>query len=189
MVPVVGAALTGVLSSGVTALYLRSTMPETFAMPGEQQLAPEQRHLAAFLVAPAGGFRPVQGRAYDPGADAGLGALGFTRGWIREWKGRANEHVTASILEFAEPAGAQSYAARFGRTAALLTRPRAFTVDGVPGASGLADTVAASDGMHTVLVQLQEGTRAVLLLLVLRSPDPGPPVVDYVQRQWAALRT
>lgn len=182
--PVVGAALTGVLSSGVTAVYLRETMPETFA--GEQQFTPEQRHLAALLVAPARPFAPVDGgKAVDPTTLAGLATLGFVRSWTQTWRTPDKQSVDAFVLEFAEPAGALSYARGLGNAATLLTRPRPFAVDGVPGASGLLDTVADKDGNYASLVVMRNGSRAVLLVLATRSPAAG--ALDLAQRQWAAL--
>jgi hypothetical protein len=67
----VAVALSAVLSSGLTAAYLRSTMPETAALDGDPVVAPEVRHLAALLAPPGGGFRPTRsGVVAAPGQPA-----------------------------------------------------------------------------------------------------------------------
>ena len=187
VVPVIGAALSGVLSSGLTAAYLRSTeKPETVAVDVPRDITPEQRHLAALLIAPAAPFTGTgPGKPVDTTTLAGLSTLGFVRGWTQKWRTPDKQTVDAFVLEFAEPAGADSYARGLGNAATLLTRPRAFSVTGVPGAGGVLDTVADKDGNFASLVVMRKGVRAVLLVLATRSPAAG--ALELAQRQWAAL--
>jgi hypothetical protein len=186
-VPVVAAALTGVLSSGVTAVYLRSTEPETVAIDVPREVTPEQRHLAALLVAPAAPYTLTgPGKPVDTNVlGGGLDALGFVRGWTQSWRTPDKQTVDSFVLEFADPAGADAYARGIGNAATLLTRPRPFSVTGVPGGSGLLDTVADKDGNYAGLVVMRDGVRAVLLVLATKSPGAG--ALDLAQRQWAAL--
>lgn len=189
-VPVLAAAIAGVLSSGVTAAYLLSTRPDTVALPGDLLTAPEYRHVAALLVAPAEPFRPVSvGAPVDPEAlrAEGLASLGFRRGWTRAWRGPGGERVDSFVLEFGDPGGAAAYARGVGRAARLLERPRPFTVPGVPGSSGLADTVRDREGRYAQLVALHRGRWAALLVFATDDADPGAEVVGLAQRQWAAL--
>lgn len=188
--PLVGAALAAVLSSGLTAAYLRATMPETVAIDPDPDVADEQRHLAALLVALSAPFAAVSaGGPVDAQAlrAQGLEALGFTRGWTRTWRAPDERKVDSFVLEFADAGGARSYAQGIGRVATLLVEPRAFAVEGVPGASGLADEVADSDGHHTQVVVLARGKRAVLLVVAAASAAPDPAVVDLARRQYEAL--
>jgi hypothetical protein len=189
-VPVIGAAISAVLSSGLTAAYLRSTFPDVLAVDGELQLTPEQRHLAALLVAPGEPFVPDgAGKPVDGSVSGfeGLAALGFTRGWTRTWTAPDEQRVDAFLLEFADAAGARSYAGGLGQAGTLLARPRPFTVAGVPGGSGLADEVPDRAGHYTQLVVLTDGPRAVLVVFASRSAAPGATILDLAQRQYAAL--
>ncbi len=187
-VPVVGAALSAVLSSGVTAVWLRSREPETFAQRGSFDVAPEQRAVAALLVAPGGAY--VAASAGEPvAAVAGLTALGFTRGWSRSWRTPKDNRVDVVVLEFATERGAVDYARGIGRTARLLVKPQPFTVTGVPGSSGLTDTVRDRDGHYARVVVLYRGTRAALLVFTDDVSMPGAEVVALARRQYAALAT
>jgi hypothetical protein len=190
LAPVVGAALSAVLSSGVTAAYLRGTAPDTVAVHGDLQKTPEQRHLAALLVAPGEPFRAVDaGRPVDVQGlgSKGLDALGFQRGWMRTWRTPDKETVDSFVLQFGSSAGALAYAQGIGRAATLLVRPEPFTVAGVPASSGLADTVKDSAGHYAQVVVLHRGVTAVLLVFATKSATPGDAVVGLAQRQWAAL--
>lgn len=190
LVPVVAAALTGVLSSGVTALYLRSTMPDVLAIDPDKQITPEQRHLAALLVAPAAPFTAAgEGKPVDDATLQNADVLGFQRGWTRTWQAPGRQRVEAFVLEFGDANGALTYARGLGRAAPLLTRPEPFTVTGVPGSSGLTDTVADKDGNYTAIVVVNEGRRVALLVFATRSATPGSAIVDLARRQWMALRT
>ncbi|HVF05329.1 MAG TPA: hypothetical protein VNA20_10840 [Frankiaceae bacterium] len=190
VVPVLGALIAAVLSSGVTAAYFLSTMPDTVALPGDLLVTPEYRHVAALLVAPAEPFRPVSaGAPVDRkalGAER-LAALGFRRGWMRTWRAPGAERVDSFVLEFGDEPGAAAYARGIGRAARLLERPRPFTVTGVPGSSGLADTVRDREGKYAQLVALHRGRWAVLLVFATNAADPGTEVLGLAQRQWAAL--
>lgn len=186
-VPVIGAALTGVLSSGVTALYLRSTFPDVLAIEGDQQLTSEQRHLAALLVAPAKPFaiagpgKPVDARVLGEGLDA----LEFQRGWTQTWRTPDKQKVDAFALEFRDETGARSYARGIGNSATLLTQPRPFEVPDVPGSIAIVDAVPDRDGNYAALAVLHQGSRAVFLVFATKQPGAG--VADLVQRQWRAL--
>lgn len=188
--PFVGAALAAVLSSGLTAAYLRATLPDVVAVDPRPEVVPEQRHLAALLVAPGEPFvavsagAPVDAKAL---ASQGLEALGFTRGWTRTWRAPDERKLDAFLLEFADPSGALGYARGAGRVASLLVEPQAFAVDGVPGGSGLADRVADANGHHTQVVILARGSRAVLLVAAVPAAAPDPALVALAQRQYAAL--
>lgn len=187
----VGMALSAVLSSGVTAAYLRLTAPDTVALRGDLLQTPEQRHLAALLVAPGEPFRPESdGGPVDAAAlrADGLESLGFRRGWTRAWVAPDGQRVDAFVLEFAGPDGATGYARGIGRAATLLADPEPFTVAGVPTASGLADTVADANGRYAQVVVLHRGPWAALLVLQTVSAEPGEPIRALTQRQWAALR-
>lgn len=186
----VAMALSAVLSSGVTAAYLRATQPDVVAVRAPLVVTPEQRVLASMLVAPGAPYRPIDnGAAVDAAAlDAdGLAALGFRRGWSRTWRTPEKERVDSFVLEFASDAGARSYAQGIGRVARLLVRPEPFTVTGVPGGSGLADTVKDREGHYAQVVVMHRGARAVLLVFANDSARPGADVLTLAQRQWAAL--
>lgn len=186
----VTAALSAVLSSGITAAYLRADEPDVIAVNPPLVVTPEQRTLASILVAPAAPYRPVgDGAAVDAkalGAD-GLTSLGFRRGWSRTWRTADKDRVDSFVLEFAAESGARSYAQGIGRIAQLLVEPEPFTVTGVPGSSGLADTVKDRDGQYAQVVVMQRGARAVLLVFANDSAKPGSDVLSLAQRQWAAL--
>jgi hypothetical protein len=186
----VTAALSAVLSSGVTAAYLRANEPDVVAVSPPPVVTPEQRSLASILVAPAAPYRAVDGGApVDAkalGAD-GLESLGFRRGWSRTWRTGGKDRVDSFVLEFAGESGARSYAQGIGRVARLLVKPEPFTVTGVPGSSGLADTVKDRDGNYAQVVVMHSGPRAVLLVFANDSALPGADVLTLAQRQWAAL--
>ena len=187
----VGMGLSAVLSSGVTAAYLRTTAPDSVALRGDLLQTPERRHLAALLAAPGEPYRaesaggPVDAAALK--AD-GLGALGFRGGWTRGWVAPDGQRVDVFVLEFDGANGATAYARGIGRAAALLADPEPFTVAGVPTASGLADTVADTNGRYAQLVALHRGRWAALLVAQTASPRPGEPLRSLAERQWAALR-
>jgi hypothetical protein len=189
--PVVACALTGTLSSGVTALVLRERMPDVFAARAPFQTAAEQRDLAALLVDPGPPFRadsvgaPVDVTALR-GSTTGLQSLGFRRGWVRTWR-TSSDRVDAFVLEFAAESGAAGYAGGIGRAANLLIKPVPFVVEGVPGASGLADTVKDRSGHYAQLVVLHRGPRAVLLVFTNAVQVPPPTVLDLARRQYDAL--
>ena len=190
LAPLVGAALSAVLSSGATAAYLRAREPDVVAVRGDLQTTPEQRHLAALLVAPGEPYRAVSdGSAVDAAAlnADGLTALGFTRGWTRTWRAPDKQRVDAFVLEFGDESGARSYARGIGGAARLLVKPEPFAIPEVPGSSGLADTVKDRDGHYAQLVVMQRGTRAVLLVFATDTAAPGPVVLGVARRQWAAL--
>lgn len=186
----VAVALSGVLSSGLTAAYLRATAPDTLALRGDLLLTPEQRHLAALLAEPAAPFAAAgAGRAVDAtalGAD-GLASLGFRRGWTRTWQAPSGERLDAFVLEFADARGAAAYGGNAGRAARLLARPVPFAVAGLPAATGLADRVADADGRYLQLVALHRGPWAALLVLATAEREPGATIVGLAQRQWARL--
>lgn len=190
LAPFVGAALAAVLSSGLTAAYLRATAPDTLAVRGDLILTPEQRHLAALLVAPSEPYRPVSGGAEVDaaalGAD-GLTSLGFRRGWTRAWTAPDERRIDAFLLEFGDEGGALSYARGIGRATRLLVDPRPFAVPGVPGGSGLVDTVRDRDGHYAQVVAMSRGRRAALLVWATTTATPDAEVVAWAQRQWAAL--
>lgn len=188
-VTAVSVALSAVLSSGLTAAYLRSERPDIVSVDDELQVTPEQRHLAALLVAPG---KPYQGVASLPVGpeqlgDDGLAALGFVRGWNESWRAPDAQRVDAFMLEFDAERGARSYTQGIGRAARLLVRPEPFTVAGVPGSSGLADTVSDRDGHYLQVVAMHRGPRAVLLIFTTKRREPANVVADVAQRQWAAL--
>lgn len=191
-VPVLACALTGTLSSGVTALVVRERFPEVFAANAPFATAEEQRDLAALLVDPGPPFHadsvgaPVDVTALR-GSTAGLQSLGFRRGWVRTWRSSGGR-LDAFVLEFTAATGATGYASGIGRAANLLINPVPFAVDGVPGASGLADTVKDRSGHYAQLVVLHRGARAVLLVFTNGAPAPPPTVLDLARRQYDALR-
>jgi hypothetical protein len=185
-VPVLAAMVSALLSSGVTAVFLRHREPETVAQRPPLAVTPEQRDLAAMLVDPGAPYVPANaGEPVD--AAEGLTALGFTRGWRRTWRTPSSETVDAVLLEFASGDGALGYARGIGRAAQLLPKPRPFVVEGVPGGSGLADTVRDSGGHFAQVVVLHRGVRAVLLLFASATSSPGPAVAALAQRQYEAL--
>ena len=183
----VAVALSGVLSSGLTAAYLRATEPETTAIDGDMHVTPEQRHLAAMLVAPGLPFTRGSGGEPLTATDLGTTPLGFQSGWQEAFRSRDEQQVTTFLLRFDGPAAARSYAQGAGRIAAAMTSPEPFLVSGVPGASGLADTTKDSDGHYLQAVVLHRGTHAALLLFTTEQARPGSLVADLAQRQWAAL--
>lgn len=186
----VAAALSAVLSSGVTAAYLRATMPDVLAVDGAFTMTTEQRHLAAVLVAPGEPYRAASAGApvdaQQLGSE-GLAALGYRRGWTRTWRAPQEQRVDAFVLEFADESGARGYAQGIGRVARLLTKPEPFTVTGVPGSSGLADQAKDREGNYAQVVVMHRGARAVLLVFATKDAEPGAEVVGLAQRQWAAL--
>jgi hypothetical protein len=188
-VTAVAVALSAVLSSGVTAAYLRATMPDVLAVRTGLDVTPEQRHLAALLVAPGEPYAVAAGGPVDAkqlGPD-GLAALGFRRGWTQTWRAPEQQRVDAFLLEFDAERGARAYAQRIGQAARLMTDPKPFTVTGVPGSSGLASAVKDKDGNYAQVVALHRGSRAVLLVFATKQAVPGSEVVGLAQRQWAAL--
>jgi hypothetical protein len=192
-VPFVGAALAAVLSSGLTAVYLHARYPDVVSVRTPPQVAPDLVHLAALLVDPGAPFRPVDGgRPVDLAAAGasrdGLVSLGFTRGWSRSWV-TSDARVDAFVFEFSSGNGAAGYAGGIGRAARLLIKPEPFAVPGVPGASGLADTVRDRNGRYAQLVVLHRDTRAVLLVLSDRTPARGTTLADLARRQYDALGT
>lgn len=185
-VPVIGAALSAVLSSGVTVLVLHRTAPELFAIDPGLELTPEQRHLAELLAEPAPPYA-----ALSPGRDVtneGLDGLGFRRGWTRAWQAPSTERVESYVLEFADPRGARTYVQGTGRAAALLIEPVPFVVTGVPDCVGLADRVKDRSGRYAQVVVMHRDARAALLVFSGLSATPGPEVLALAQRQYAALR-
>lgn len=187
-VPVLAALISALLSSGLTTVWLRTRDADTVAVRPPFQVAPEYRAIAALLVAPGPPYVPV-----DAGTPvqvvAGLTALGFTRGWQQSWRAATREHVDGVVLEFRDDTGATGYASGIGRAASLLAKPRPFTVAGVPGSSGLADTVRDKDGFYAYVVVMHRGARAALLFFTAASPDPAYVVAALAQREYAALGT
>lgn len=185
-VPVLAAAISALLSSGLTAVFVRVREPDVVAQRPPFLVTPEQRDLATLLVAPGPPYVTAEPGESVPAADS-LTALGFLRGWRRTWRTASAESVDTVLLEFATADGALGYARGIGRAATLLVRPKPFAVDGVPGGSGLADTVKDSGGHYAQVVVLHRGVRAALLLFESAAPDPGPGVADLAQRQYDAL--
>jgi hypothetical protein len=191
VVPVLGAAIAAVLSSGVTAVYLHETAPELFAAKAPLQVAPELRDLAGLLVAPERPYRALNaGTVVDlasQGASAqGLASLGFRRGWTQAWGVRKNR-VDTFVMEFTSPTGAAAYAHGIGRAAKLLLKPAPFTVTGVPDASGLRDTVRDRDGRYAQVIVLFHGSRAALLVFSDVTPQPPAELVALARAQYEAL--
>jgi hypothetical protein len=180
-VPVLGAALSAVLSSGLTAAYLRTRPEPVVPAVGEWVVAPERTHPMALLAAPDQPWRPV-----SDGKALTVAAPGFVTGWTRAWR-TPRERVDSSVLEFASPADAAAYAGGVGRAAPLLIDPAPFVVPGVPTASGLSDRSKARDGRYAHVIALHRGKRAALLLFAVDSARPSPLVVALAQRQYAAL--
>ena len=149
-------------------------------------VTPEQRDLAALLVAPGTPYAAADRGAPVPAAE-GLTSLGFVRGWRRTWRTPSAESVDMVLLEFDSPDGALGYARGIGGAARLLVKPTPFTVDGVPGGSGLADTVKDRGGHYAQVVVLHRGVRAALLLFESAASSPGPEVAALAQRQYDAL--
>jgi len=140
------------------------------------------------LLDPGAPFKA--GSAGQPvAAVEGLRRLGFTRGWTRSWATPANEHLDAVVLEFANESGARDYARGAGHAAALLVKPRAFTVTGVPGSSGLASTAKDRTGRYAQVVVLTRGARAVLLVLDALAAPPSRTLLALARREYAALAT
>jgi hypothetical protein len=186
-VPVLACALTGVLSSGVTAVVMRAREPHGMLVAGELLTTPEQRDLVTLLVAPGPSFRAESpGSPVDAHTTTGLASLGFRRGWVRTWRS-GGDRVDSFVLEFEQPTGAEGYAGGIGRAATMLIKPVPFTVAGVPGASGLADTMKDRSGHYAQVVVLHRGARAVLLVFTNDSPTPPPTVADLARREWDAL--
>lgn len=182
-VPLVAAALSAVLSSGLTAAYLRSTMPDTVPVEGAPVVTPETRPLASRLAEPAAPYR-----ATSPGSTLDLGSVeGFARGWQRVWA-RGDEQLTSYVMEFGGTAQARSYAqGGTGRLAARFTSPEPFLIEGMPGVSGLSDTVRDSNGHYLHAVVMHRERFVALLLLVSDAARPGNVVGDVVHRQWDLL--
>jgi hypothetical protein len=189
-VPVIGALVAAVLSSGLTAVYLHGRFPEIFPLATPPVVAPEQVHLAELLVEPGPPFRPVSsGTPFQSGQAAQrFAALGLTRGWTRTWDA-PDARLDAYLLEFADARGAAGYAGGIGRVAGAFLKPAAFRVPGVPGASGLADTVADRGGRYAQAVAFARANRAVLLTLSTTDATPGGLLVEIAQREYAALAT
>jgi hypothetical protein len=182
-VPVIGALVVAVLSSGVTTLYLHHRFPAVVALAGTPQVAPELRHVAELLVDPGGPFVATSG-----GRPFALprNGLGYVRGWTRTWRA-PDATLDAYVLEFSAERGAAGYAAGIGRVAGLLTKPVPFEVTGVPRASGLTDTSPDRSGRYASVVAVYRGRRAVLLLWSSAAPGPRPELVDLAAREYAAL--
>ncbi|HEX8001803.1 MAG TPA: hypothetical protein VF519_03820 [Mycobacteriales bacterium] len=183
-VPAVAAALSGVLCSGVTAAFLRSRMPETVAIEGPVQLSVEQRALVELLVDPGPRFVAESVGVAVP-ASAGLRDLGYRRGWTRRFAA-GRQQLDAFVLEFASDGGALGYARGIGGATRLLAAPEPFALPGVPGASGLVDTVPSTDGRYVHLVALARGPRAALLVFRDTSRN-GADLLALARRQYDAL--
>ena len=184
-VPVVGAALSAVLSSAVTVLVLHATAPELFAIDAPLATTPERRHLAELIVAPGAPYVAVSAGREVPGD--GLAGLGFRRGWTRTWRAPTRERVESYVLEFADARGASGYTRGAGRAAGLLLKPVPFVVTGVPDCIGLADTVKDRSGFYAQVVVMHRGPRAALLVLSDSSASPGAEVLALARRQYDAL--
>jgi hypothetical protein len=189
-ITLVAAALSAVLSSGLTAAYLRSTMPATVPVNGAPLVTPETRPLATRLAEPAAPYRPRSAggpldittidRTTTPPA-------GFVRAWQRSWAS-TDEQVTTFLVEFAGEAQARSYAqGGTGRLAVLFDSPVPFVIDGVPGASGVSDTEPDADGHFGQAVVIHRDRFTALLVFVTNAARPGNVVADLSRRQWAAL--
>ena len=183
-VTAVAVALSGVLSSGMTAAFLRSREDGVVAIQGPLQLTVEQRALVDMLVDPGTRFRPASlGASLEPTAN--LTALGYQRGWTRRFDA-GRQQLDAFVLEFADEKGAAGYARGIGGAARLLAKPEPFAVTGVPGASGLVDTVKADDGRYLHLVALHRGPRAALLVF-RDEKTAAADLLALAQRQYDAL--
>ena len=183
-VPALAAALSAVLSSGLTAAFLRVRSPETVAIRPPVELTVEQRALVELLVDPGPRYVSASVGAVVPVTDT-LRSLGYVRGWTRTFDA-GRQRLEAFVLEFGSETGAAGYARGIGGATRLMASPRPFTV-GVPGASGVADTVKASDGRYLQLVALHRGTRAALLVFRDESATPGGDLLALAQRQYDAL--
>jgi hypothetical protein len=191
VVPALAAALSAVLSSGVTAAFLRSRFPDVLATRAPFEYVPERADVAALLVAPPAPYRPAgPGHAVDLGAQGlsadQLAAAGFRRGWTRAWRA-GGERVDGYVFEFADERGATAYADAIGRAARLLIEPVPFLVPGVPDATGLADRVRDRNGRYALVVALHRGRWAALIVVAATASAPGPEVTTLAQRQYAAL--
>ena len=182
-VPALAAALSAVLSSGLTAAFLRVREPESFAISPPVELTVEQRALVDLLVDPGSRFVAASVGAAVPATDS-LRTLGYVRGWSRTFHA-GRQQLDAFVLEFAGESGAEGYARGIGGAARLLASPEPFAV-GVPGASGLVDTVKANDGRFLHLVALHRGSRAALLVFRDESRS-GADLLALAQRQYDAL--
>ncbi len=179
-------AVSATLSSGVTAAIVRARQPDTFALRGGYQTTAEQRALVALLADPGAPFRADSAGAPVDGKALGLTSLGFRRGWVRTWRS-PNARIDAYVLEFDKPTGASGYAAGLGRVAGRLIEPVPFVVDGVPGASGLADAKKDATGRYAQVVALHRGRRAVLLVFSDTDATPSGALHALVRRQYDAL--
>lgn len=182
-VTAVAAALSAVLSSGVTAVFLRLREPETLAISPPVELTVEQRALVELLVDPGARFVPAGVGAAVP-TSASLRDLGYVRGWTRTFHA-GRQQLDAVVLEFALENGAESYARGIAGATPLLSKPEPFAV-GVPGASGVVDTVRANDGRYLHLVALHRGARAAVLVFKDESRS-GADLLALAQRQYDAL--
>jgi hypothetical protein len=182
---VVGAALSGVLCSGVTAAAIRLSEPEVYSIRPPLELTVEQRTLVELLADPGAGFRAASNGAALP-ASENLTALGYLRGWTRRFDAGRTQ-LDAFVLEFATESGARAYAGGIGGATRLLADPAPFAVSGVPGANGLTDTRRTSDGRYLHLVALHRGARAALLVLRDEASVPGPDLLALAKRQYDAL--
>jgi hypothetical protein len=191
-VPVLSAAVSAVLSSGLTAAYVRATLPDVIATRVPFTTVKEHADVAALLVAPGPPYRPLSGgEPVDLAAQGAsvevLASIGYTRGWTRAWSGAGGERVDAYVLEFSGESGATAYARGIGRAATLLIKPVPFSVSGVPDGSGLADTVRDKSGRYAQVVALHRGRWAALLVFSAKERTPQASVVALAQRQYAAL--
>ena len=185
VVPALAAALTGVLSSGVTAVIVRSQIPDVFAIRGPLELTQEQRHLVELLVDPGERFVPTSvGAPVRPSRS--LTSLGYVRGWSRTFHA-GRQQLDAIVLEFAAADGAVGYARGIGGAAQLLAKPEPFALPDIPGASGLVDTVKADDGRYVHLVSLHRGPRAALLVFRDEAPGASGDLLALAMRQYDAL--
>lgn len=183
-VPALAAALSAILSSGLTAAFLRSRVPETVAIHPPVEMTVEQRALVDLLVDPGPRYTAASIGAAVP-ASGDLGSLGYVRGWTRTFTA-GRQQLEAFVLEFGSEAGAAGYARGIGGATRLMSAPRPFSVS-VPGANGVADTVAAADGRYLQLVSLHRGPRAALLVFRDESASPGGDLLALAQRQYDAL--
>ena len=181
----VGAALSGVLCSGVTAAAIRLAEPDVISIRPPLELTVEQRALVELLADPGAGYRAASLGSALP-ASENLTRLGYVRGWTRRFDAGRTQ-LDAFVLEFATESGARAYAGNLGRATRMLADPVPFAVSGVPGASGLTDTRRASDGRYLHLVALYRGSRAALLLVRRVEPAPGPDLLALAQRQYDVL--
>ncbi|HEV2890245.1 MAG TPA: hypothetical protein VGX28_07685 [Frankiaceae bacterium] len=182
-VTAVAAALSAVLSSGVTTVFLRLRAPETVAISPPVELTVEQRALVELLVDPGARFVPANVGTAVPASES-LRSLGYVRGWTRTFSAE-RQQLDAFVLEFASESGARGYARGIGGAARLLSRPEPFALP-VPNASGLVDAVRADDGRYLHLVALYRGARAALLVFRDESRS-GADLLALAQRQYDAL--